>query len=249
MVFDDPLTEELVPAGRYLSGNVRVKLRLAEAAAANDARFAPNVSALRGVMPDDLLPEEIDARPGATWIEANDVSAFVRQTLGATQVATEHVEVIATWTIAVPTWQKQTLVMTSTWGTDRLDAVSLLTKSLNQTSAMVYDSDGNGGKVFNPEATLLAREKQQALSDRFAAWIWEDQERSARLAARYNELFNSVVLPVWDGSHQSLPGLSSAFVPHPHQLDATWRSVQEDRRPCGGKHQKSISASGRSSRW
>jgi N12 class adenine-specific DNA methylase len=227
LVFDDPLTEELVPAGRYLSGNVRVKLRLAEAAAANDARFAPNVSALRGVMPDDLMPEEIDARPGATWIEANDVSAFVRQTLGATQVATEHVEVIATWTIAVPTWQKQTLVMTSTWGTDRLDAVSLLTKSLNQTSAMVYDSDGNGGKVFNPEATLLAREKQQALSDRFAAWIWEDQERSARLAARYNELFNSVVLPVWDGGHQSLPGLSSAFVPHPHQLDATWRSVQE----------------------
>jgi N12 class adenine-specific DNA methylase len=155
------------------------------------------------------------------------VSAFVREILGATQVATEHVEVIATWTIAVPTWQKQTLVMTSTWGTDRLDAVSLLTKSLNQTSAMVYDSDGNGGKVFNPEATLLAREKQQALSDRFAAWIWEDKERSARLAARYNELFNSVVLPVWDGSHQSLPGLSSAFVPHPHQLDATWRSVQE----------------------
>ena len=43
LVFDDPLTEELVPAGRYLSGNVRVKLRLAEAAAANDARFAPNV--------------------------------------------------------------------------------------------------------------------------------------------------------------------------------------------------------------
>ena len=196
-------------------------------AALADARFAPNVSALQRVLPDDLSPEEIDARPGATWIESSDVSAFVREALGASQVATEHIEVMATWTIAVPTWQKQSLAMTSTWGTDRLDAVSLLTKSLNQTSAVVYDSDGDGGRVFNPEATFLAREKQQALSDRFAAWIWEDHNRSERLAARYNELFNSVVLPTWDGTHQSLPGLSSAFVPHRHQLDATWRSVQE----------------------
>ena len=47
------------------------------------------------------------------------MSAFVREVLGASQVAVEHVEVIATWTVAVPTWQKQTLVMTSTWGTDR----------------------------------------------------------------------------------------------------------------------------------
>jgi N12 class adenine-specific DNA methylase len=227
LVFDDPLSQELVPAGRYLSGNVRTKLRAAEEAALGDARFAPNVSALAGVMPGDLVPAEIDARPGATWIDSSDVSAFVRETLGATQVATEHVEVIASWTLAVPTWQKQSLIMTSTWGTDRLDAVSLLTKSLNQTSAMVYDSDGNGGKVFNPEATLLAREKQQALSDRFAAWIWEDKERAERLCARYNELFNSVVLPRWDGGHQSLPGLSAAFDPHPHQLDASWRCVQE----------------------
>ncbi len=227
LVFDDPVSDELIPTARYLSGNVRVKLQVAEAAAVDDARFALNVSALQGVLPDDLLPEEIDARPGATWIEATDVSAFVREALGASQVATEHTEVMATWTIAVPTWQKQSLTMTSAWGTDRLDAVSLLTKSLNQTSAVVYDSDGDGGRVFNPEATLLAREKQQALSDRFATWIWEDQRRSERLATRYNELFNSVVLPAWDGSHQSLPGLSSAFVPHPHQLDATWRSVQE----------------------
>ena len=227
LVFDDPLSDQLVPGARYLSGNVRVKLREAEAAVADDARFAPNVAALQAVLPDDLLPEEIDARPGATWIEPTDVASFVREALGASQVAVEHIEVTATWTIAVPTWQKQSVTMTSAWGTDRLDAVNLLTKSLNQTSAVVYDPDGDGGRVFNPEATLLAKEKQQVLSDRFAAWIWEDEDRAERLAGRYNELFNSVVLPSWDGSHQTLPGLSSAFRPHQHQLDAAWRSVQE----------------------
>jgi hypothetical protein len=84
--------------------------------------------------------------------------------------------------------------MMSTWGTDRLDALSLLTKSLNQTSTMVSDSDGNGGRVFNPEATLLARERQRALSDRLATW----SGRTARSAFPCGITNNSVVLPVWD---------------------------------------------------
>ena len=227
LVFDDPVSGELVPAARYLSGNVRVKLAEASLAATDHPSLAVNVVALEGILPEDLAPEEIDARPGVTWIESSDVAAFVREVLGASQVAVEHVEVNATWTVSVPTWQKQSVAMTSNWGTDRADGVGLLTKSLNQTAVAVYDSDGDGGRVFNPEATLLAREKQQALSDRFSTWVWEDPVRAERLGRRYNELFNSVVLPTWDGSHQSLSGLSAAFSPHPHQLDAAWRSVQE----------------------
>lgn len=227
LVFDDPVSGELVPAARYLSGNVRAKLAEVSLAATDHPNLAVNVVALEGILPEDLAPEEIDARPGVTWIESSDVATFVREVLGASQVAVEHVEVNATWTVSVPTWQKQSVAMTSNWGTDRADGVGLLTKSLNQTSVVVYDSDGDGGRVFNPEATLLAREKQQALSDRFSTWVWEDPVRAERLGRRYNELFNSVVLPTWDGSHQSLSGLSAAFSPHPHQLDAAWRSVQE----------------------
>ena len=227
LVFDDPISGELVPAPRYLSGNVRAKLAEASLAARDHPNLVVNVVALEGILPEDLAPEEIDARPGVTWIESSDVAAFVREVLGASQVAVEHVEVNATWTVSVPTWQKQSVAMTSTWGTDRADGVGLLTKSLNQTAVAVYDSDGDGGRVLNPEATLLAREKQQALSDRFSTWVWEDPVRAERLGRRYNELFNSVVLPTWDGSHQSLSGLSAAFSPHPHQLDAAWRSVQE----------------------
>jgi N12 class adenine-specific DNA methylase len=227
LVFDDPVSGELVPAARYLSGNVRAKLAEASLKVTDHPNLAVNVVALEGILPEDLAPEEIDARPGVTWIESSDVAAFVREVLGASQAAVEHVEVNATWTVSVPTWQKQSVAMTSNWGTDRADGVGLLTKSLNQTAVAVYDSDGDGGRVLNPEATLLAREKQQALSDRFSTWVWEDPVRAERLGRRYNELFNSVVLPTWDGSHQSLSGLSAAFSPHPHQLDAAWRSVQE----------------------
>ena len=139
----------------------------------------------------------------------------------------EHTPITASWAVQVPTWKRHSLLITSTWGTKRADAITLFDKSLNQQQHQVYDTDADGRRVFNPEETLLAQEKQQALSDRFAAWIWEDPERRARLAARYNQLFNSIVLPVWDGSHQTFPGLSPTFGPHPHQIDAVWRAVQE----------------------
>jgi N12 class adenine-specific DNA methylase len=47
LVWDDLATGELLPAQRYLSGDVRARLAEAEAAAAADARWQGNVKALR----------------------------------------------------------------------------------------------------------------------------------------------------------------------------------------------------------
>ena len=221
-----------------------MKLRVAEAAAlADDIRFAPNVSALQAVLPDDLLPEEIDARPGATWIESTDVSAFVREALGATQVAVEHIEVTATWTIAVPTWQKQSLAMTSTWGTDRLDAVNLLTKSLNQTSAVVYDSDGDGGTGVQPRGHPAWPGRSNRSSPTASPHgSGRTNSRSERLATRYNELFNSVVLPVL-GRQSPVPArtlvrVSTAPPPARRHL-AIGAGAGSAARPCGRCRQDS----------
>ena len=227
LVWDDPAGGPAQTAQRYLSGNVRTKLAAAQAAAASDARFEANVAALTAVQPDDLTPGEIDARPGATWIPPADVAAFLTETFEGAKAIVEHTPIDASWALQVPTWQRTSLLMTSTWGTKRADAITLFAKALNQQQHQVYDTDPDGRRILNSEETLLAQEKQQLLSDRFAKWVWEDPERSARLAARYNELFNSIVLPTWDGSHQTFPGLSPSFKPRPHQIDAVWRAVQE----------------------
>ena len=57
--------------------------------------------------------------------------------------------------------------------------------------------------------------------------LHRDIERTDRLVTRYNELFNSTVLPTYDGAHLSLPGLAEDFTPHRHQRDAVWRIVSE----------------------
>jgi N12 class adenine-specific DNA methylase/SAM-dependent methyltransferase len=227
LVWDDPATAELVPAPRYLSGDVRAKLAVAEAAASEDLRWQANVEALRRVVPVDLGPAEIDARLGSSWIPPADVRDFLVEVLDCTRPIVEYVPVTATWALTVPTGDRQSVAVRSEWGTARADAVSLVTSALNQTPATVYDSLDDGRRVLNPAETIAAREKQEALGERFAAWVWENPARRDRLTETYNRLFNGTVLPSYDGSHLSLPGLAASFIPHRHQRDAVWRMVSE----------------------
>jgi N12 class adenine-specific DNA methylase/SAM-dependent methyltransferase len=227
LVWDDPASGNLETAQRYLSGNVRAKLADAEVAAAVDGRWAANVEALRAVTPVDVGPEEIDARLGAPWVPPGDVAAFAAEVLDCPGALVEFASVTSTWAVQVRSYQRHTVTTASEWGTPRADGVRLLEDALNQTATSVTDPLPDGRRVVNLPETLAAREKQEALDHRFAAWLWEDPARSARLVEEYNARFNSTVLPTYDGSHLTLPGLAASFTPHPHQRDAVWRMICE----------------------
>ena len=224
-VFVEPPTGGRVTAEKYLSGDVRSRLDAAQAAAADDPAFERNVEALLRVLPTDLGPADIDARLGAPWIADDDIEVFCSQLLDNHDVIVEHAPLTATWAIVAPTWARRTVAATSEWGTARADAVSLIEASLNQRPATVYDTLEDGTRVLNPAETFAAREKQEAIDARFAEWLWADDGRAHRLAASYNRLFNSTVLPRYAGSHLSLPGLAASFSPHVHQIDAVWRMI------------------------
>ncbi|MXW30775.1 MAG: N-6 DNA methylase, partial [Chloroflexi bacterium] len=75
---------------RYLSGNVREKLRAASLAAQIDPTFAPNVAALQRAQPKPVVRENLmptsenplgGTRLGAPWIPEEIVNDFIRQTL------------------------------------------------------------------------------------------------------------------------------------------------------------------------
>lgn len=67
-IFQDPADGSWQMADAYLSGHVRDKLKIAEAAAVLDPVYERNVTALQGVQPVDLRPSDITARLGAPWI-------------------------------------------------------------------------------------------------------------------------------------------------------------------------------------
>lgn len=227
LVYDDPDGQSLVPAAEYLSGNVRAKLEAAQAAAENDERYEPNVAALAAVVPTDLAPEEIHASLGAVWIPETDVQDFLRETLDDPTVDVAH-GAGAMWKV---TGDRRSIAATSTWGTDRLNALDLTQRILQQQELVIRDEitlpGGEKARVVNAEATDAAAEKGAALRDHFAAWVWDDPARAERLATAYNAAFNSTVLRSYDGEHLTLPGLAAWFTPHPHQRAAVHRIISE----------------------
>jgi hypothetical protein len=221
-------------ADRYLSGNVRTKLRTAEAAATLDPSYHRNVDALKEVQPVDLLPGDISARLGSSWIPASDVKTFVAELLNTPErtITVSHSSAIAAWALTLDYAAKSTVSNTTTHGTTRALASDLIDDALNGRAPTIYDQIDKDTRVVNQQETIAAREAQQKIKDRFSEWIWQDEERAARLSRFYNDRFNNIRLRSYDGSHLTFPGMNRSLLRRndldKHQKDAVWRVLQND---------------------
>ncbi len=213
-------------ADAYLSGNVKRKLAEAQAAAKMKPVFEENVRALEAVQPIDLTTAQIEARLGAGWVPVSDMEDFVAALFGG-KATVRYSEAIGAWSVSdLPRWASLSHENTRTWGTPRMSGHSLLMLALNSQQATVYDKVPDGKSVVNEKETLAAREKMQAIKDRFTKWIWEDEKRAARLARLYNDQFNHTVNRKYDGSHLTLPGKNQQITLRPHQLSGVYRALQ-----------------------
>ena len=224
-------------AEEYLSGNVRVKLREAESAAALNPAYRRNVEALQAVVPRKLDATEIKAPLGSPWIPPEDIAAFAKAMLRA-DFNVSFVSAIAEWKVTPESknkwlgYDKNSALASQTWGPREVDALSLLQEALNGKEPTVYKTvpgeDGKDKRVVNQEATIAAREMQSKIKEAFEKWLFtSDDDRTARLVTHYNETYNAEVPRRFDGSHLTLPGMG-ANMPElrAHQKDAIWRISQ-----------------------
>lgn len=228
-VFAVPTTDQLVTRAEYLSGNVRLKLAEATAAAEQDPVWNRNVEALTKVLPPDVPAGDISASFGAVWIPPSDIQAFMREVLNDTRVNVTHDA--GKWMI--DNANRYSVPATSDWGTARVPAPDLILKLIDQHPIVVKDNieddQGKTRAVVNPTETEAAQEKAHLLTERLNSWLWEDPDRAARLQADYNARFNSIVLRDYttEGAQLTFPGLARNFVPRPHQRNAVARMINE----------------------
>jgi N12 class adenine-specific DNA methylase len=232
LVYRNPEGGAWETADRYLSGDVRRKLAATIAAAELDPLYTRNIEALKAVQPADLEPGDIEARLGSSWIPPSDISEFMGALLDTAprHARVGHAVPIATWTVEIDGGEKYNVGNTTTHGTARFRASELVEQALNGRVPTAYDQQPDGSRTINQQETLVAREKQQQIKDRFREWIWEDGPRAIRLAREYNDRFNNLRLRSFDGSHLQLPGLNREYLRDAdlsrHQKDAVWRIVQ-----------------------
>jgi N12 class adenine-specific DNA methylase len=224
VAFIDPATNSWTPADEYLTGNVRVKLAAAKAAAERDPeRFSRNVPALEAAIPADLLPEQIAANLGAAWIPAEDVHEFAQDLLGF-RLHVWHEPRTSTWSVRTSRRAEESAAATSEWGTSRVNAYELLEHGLNGKAPAVYDHLDDK-RVRNQDESLAACDRLEAIATRFSTWIWEDPDRADRLAHAYNQTFNATVPRQFTGAHLTFPGLDPEFQPYDHQRDIVARMI------------------------
>lgn len=233
MIYRNP-EGEWETADRYLSGDVRAKLKTAQAASALDETFARNVVALTAMQPVDLMPGDISARLGSPWIPASDVKRFLVEALdiAPASLTVNHSAAIATWSVVADWSAKNSVSNTTTYGTTRSTAIDLVDDALNGHTPTIYDLMPDDTRVVNRQETIAAREAQQKLKDKFSEWIWQDEDRAQRLSRHYNDTFNNIRLRTYDGSHQTFPGMNRTILRDGdldrHQKDGVWRIIQND---------------------
>ena len=237
VIFKDPAADADDPeagwqtADEYLSGNVRDKLRMAQLAAESHPEFKVNVDALTKAQPKDLEASEIDVRLGATWLAPSIVQQFMMETFQPPYRIRYNNAITVRYSPYTSEWRISNksatgfgdIMATETYGTRRANAYKILEDTLNLRDSRVYDTieeDGKEKRVLNQNETTLAQQKQQAIKDAFAGWVWKDPQRRALLVKKHNELFNSTRPREYDGSHIHFVGMNPEINLREHQRNA-----------------------------
>jgi N12 class adenine-specific DNA methylase len=224
----------LEPAETYLSGNVRAKLREAEALVPFDKDYQNNVDALREIQPQDIPYQDIYTVPGAVWVPTAVYADFIAYMLGGTNTVSYRgpdVEVsrsnqTGNFTIKLNNGRlKSGYRNTQQWGTKYRSFLNLFDAMLANRSVVVKDKLADGTFEINKVETAAANEKIEQITKEWQKWLWEDETRRSELASLYNETYNALVNPKYDGENLTVNGLNAGFALRSHQKSAVKRIV------------------------
>ena len=221
--------EKYVTSDEYLSGNVREKLKLAEASVGMHPEYQVNVDALKKVIPKDLSANEIGIKLGATWIPIDVIESFMYELLDTPNTSQWNIKVKfsgynSEWYITNKNYDYNNVKAHKTYGTDRINAYEIIEKTLNLKDVKIFDTvtniDGNKERVFNAKETAIAQAKQDQIKQAFEDWIYKDIDRRERLVRLYNDKFNSIRPREYDGSHLNFVGMNPEIKLRKHQQNA-----------------------------
>ena len=225
----------------YLSGNMMRKWNAAkEANKEYNGYFADNIRAIEKVLPPTVATKDIYVTLGSPWVPADVIDDFIEYLLGdwrrhwysindEEDFHTKHDELTGTWEIPFKSRYNHDVKVTRTYGTDRINALHILERTLNMKSVAVTDevvcnTNSSGKKrVINQSETILAIEKQNKMIKAFQKWVWEDERRKERLEVIFENNFSCVRRRIFDGSFLQFPDMSPAVNLYPYQKDAVAR--------------------------
>lgn len=242
-IFRLPQHEEVyVTADEYLTGNIRKKLKALESAP-EGMDVSEHRKALEAAMPPRVEAKDISVRLGAHWVSPEYIKQFVLEHFEPDyrtrmDMSVQYSKATGSWKIEdVSATAKKNYASTGIYGTKRMNAYAILEGILNNSSLQVkdhkkdeygndmMDDKGHYILVVNEEETKAVNIIAKQMNADFEDWIFKDPVRREALVDKYNEIYNSIRLREYDGSHLNFVGMNSEITLKEHQKNAIARAL------------------------
>ena len=223
--FEDPSTTQLEIRYKYLSGNVREKLAIAEAYN-TDGKYAANVEELRKAVPMDIPSHLIEFSLGSSWIPMEIYNDYLKETFDLDGAKLTHLE--GSWVLdegfGYHNEKNRAAGIYSEQFHETIYGHQLVLAALNNRPMKVQKqvSEGYGSSrttrtVTDQAATQACAVRVDEIKDEFKQYAKKKMQDNPELAAQvekiYNEKFNALVpmqiddefLPdIFDGANMNI---------------------------------------------
>lgn len=236
--FEDPATRQMEVSYKYLSGNVREKLKQAEANNEN-GEYTGNIKALQKVVPMNIPAHLIDFTLGSSWLDPKLYDAYVKE---RTDIDVHFTAAGGTWFMNAPTYgvnveKNRAMGVVSEMLKKTIMGHELIGAAIQNKSVVVSRTekhyDGTTETITDREATSACAAKIDEIRQDFKDWMRQkmqsDADLSARMETEYNDRFNNYVpmsIPD-DFVPEYFGGATHKFKMRPHQGKAIVRGTMQ----------------------
>ena len=200
--FEDPTTRQMEVSYQYLSGNVREKLKQAEANNEN-GEYSKNIKALQDVVPMNIPAHLIDFTLGSSWLDPKLYDEYVKE---RTDINVHFTAAGGTWFMKAPTYgvnveKNRAMGIVSEMLKKTIMGHELISAAIQNKSIIVSRTekhyDGTTETITDREATAACAAKIDEIRQDFKDWargkMQSDADLSARMEQEYNDRFNNYV--------------------------------------------------------
>lgn len=200
--FEDPTTRQMEVSYQYLSGNVREKLKQAEANNDN-GEYSKNIKALQDVVPMNIPAHLIDFTLGSSWLDPKLYDEYVKE---RTDIDVHFTAAGGTWFMKAPTYgvnveKNRAMGIVSEMLKKTIMGHELISAAIQNKSIIVSRTekhyDGTTETITDREATAACAAKIDEIRQDFKDWargkMQSDADLSARMEQEYNDRFNNYV--------------------------------------------------------
>lgn len=236
--FEDPTSRQMEVSYQYLSGNVREKLKQAEANNEN-GEYDKNIKALQEVVPMNIPAHLIDFTLGSSWLDPKLYDAYVKE---RTDIDVHFTAAGGTWFMNAPTYgvnveKNRAMGVVSEMLKKTIMGHELIGAAIQNKSVIVSRTkkhyDGTTETITDREATSACAAKIDEIRQDFKDWMRQKMQSDADLSAcmetEYNDRFNNYVpmsIPD-DFVPEYFGGATHKFKMRPHQSKAIVRGTMQ----------------------